>query len=49
MEKKAWQAKVHRVAKSWTQLSMHALYIYDSSSLFSWLNSSFLLSIKNML
>ena len=29
MDRGAWQATVHRVTKSWTQLSMHAYtYVY---------------------
>ena len=46
MDRRAWQATVHGVAKSWTRLSMHALNSYNIKSTLSFkVNNSVVLSI----
>ena len=34
MGREAWQAAAHGIAKGWTGLSMHALWLSESLSLF---------------
>ena len=46
MDRGAWQATVHGVAKCWTRLSMHALNSYNIKSTLSFkVNNSVVLSI----